>query len=177
MLSHPHKPSRGFARPADAVVRAGLLGLFWWSLNFDEPASWVIGVPTVLTATVLSFKLSPSLTWRIHPIGAIQFGGSFLWHSLLGGVDVARRVFHPRLPLQPGLITYTLRLPAGAARVFLANSVSLHPGTLSAELDGTTLTVHTLDTEMPVLENLQLLEGHVAKMLGLELAAKPGEDA
>lgn len=177
MPSNPHEPSRGSIRPVDAAVRAGLLGMLWWSLNFDEAASWVIGVPTVLAATILSFKLTPALTWRFNPVGAVQFGGCFLWHSLLGSLDVARRVFHPRLPLQPGIITYTLRLPAGAPRVFLANSVSLNPGTLSAELGETTLTVHALDTEMPVLENLQELETHVAKMLGLKLAAKPGENA
>ena len=51
-----------------------------------------------------------------------------------GGADVARRAFHPRLPVAPQLIDYPFRLPPGLPRVILVNTVRLLPGAPSAEL-------------------------------------------
>jgi multicomponent Na+:H+ antiporter subunit E len=88
----------------------------------------------------------------------------FLWHSLKGGVDVAWRAFHPRLPITPELIEYPLRLPPGLPRVILVNTVSLLPGTLSAELGGQVLKVHVLDSLGDFLAELETLEQRVGCM-------------
>lgn len=155
--------------PFDVMARAALLAALWWSLNANDAPSWSVSAPMILAATALSFWLTPAVRWPWSVVGAVQFAFFFLSHSLMGGLDVARRVFHPRLPLQPGFITYQVRLPAGAARVFFANAVSMQPGTLSAQLGETTLRVHALDTNLPVLKNIQALETCVAKMLRLTL--------
>ncbi len=87
-------------------------------------------------------------------------------HSLLGGADVAWRAFHPGLPIAPDLIEYPLRLPPGLPRVFMANTVSLLPGTLSASLDRSVLKVHVLDSRRGVLAELEAVEQSVARMFG-----------
>jgi multicomponent Na+:H+ antiporter subunit E len=95
----------------------------------------------------------------------------FLWQSLRGGIDVARRALHPRLPLAPLLLDYPLRLPDGPACTFLANTVSLLPGTLSADLENGCLTVHVLDGSQPdVSAELQSLEALIADLFGVELS-------
>ena len=85
----------------------------------------------------------------------------FLWHSLKGGVDVAWRAFHPRLPITSKLVEYPLRLPPGLPRVILVNTVSLLPGTLSAELGSQVLKVHVLDSLGDFLAELEALEQRV----------------
>ena len=91
--------------------------------------------------------------------------GFFLKASLISGLDVVRRAFHPRLLLQPDLIDYRLSLTTDVARVFMTDAVSLLPGTLSTHLVEANLTVHVLDRNSPVRGDLRALEKRVAAML------------
>jgi multicomponent Na+:H+ antiporter subunit E len=93
----------------------------------------------------------------------------FCLQSLRGGVDVAWRAFHPGLPIHPCLVHYPLRLRETPARVFMANVVSLLPGTLSADIDGDSLIVHALDGRLPVAEQLAVLESRVANVFRIAL--------
>jgi multicomponent Na+:H+ antiporter subunit E len=68
------------------------------------------------------------------------------------------------MPITPELIEYPLRLPPGLQRVILVNTVSLLPGTLSAELGGQVLKVHVLDSLGDFLVELQALEQRVGCM-------------
>jgi multisubunit Na+/H+ antiporter MnhE subunit len=100
----------------------------------------------------------------------------FLWRSLYGGVDVARRALHPKLPISPGLFDYRWRLPPGLPRVFMANTVSLLPGTLSAELGEEYLHVHVLDRSGDFIPELSIVEEHVARLFGLHLIDAESEE-
>ncbi len=144
------------------VSRALLFSLLWWALTDGTGGSWWIGAPAVAGAVIISVTLVPSLglVWR-EVMGFVPF---FLWHSLKGGVDVAWRAFHPRLPITPALVEYPLRLPPGLPRVILVNTVSLLPGTLSAELGGQVLKVHVLDSLGDFLAELEALEERVGCM-------------
>jgi multicomponent Na+:H+ antiporter subunit E len=66
------------------------------------------------------------------------------------------------MPLEPAFLDYNLSLPNGAPRLFMANVVSLLPGTLSAELLEGCLKVHVLDVKADVVAELQSLESRVA---------------
>ena len=77
---------------------------------------------------------------------------------------------HPRLPISPGLVDYRFRLPPGLSRVFMANTVSLLPGTLSVELEEEILRIHVLDETGAIDEELNVLENRLADIFGLELA-------
>jgi len=149
------------------VPRALLFLLIWWFITNGDPASWWIGIPAVVLALIVSSTMiSPVFfVWSEIP----RFVAFFLWHSLLGGVDVARRDFSPSLPIAPGLLEYPLRLPPGLPQVFMANAVGLLPGTLSAELQNNVLSVHVLDRRSDVLTELDAVECSVARMFGIPL--------
>jgi multicomponent Na+:H+ antiporter subunit E len=149
------------------VVRTLLFSLLWWVLSDGAIASWLIGVPAVLLAVAASVALVPPMPVAWFEL--LKFVPLFLRHSLLGGVDVAQRVFQPRMPIDPDLVEYPLRLPSGLPQVFMANIVSLLPGTLSAALDRNILTVHVLDRQTGFLAELQMVEQRVALMLNLSL--------
>lgn len=142
--------------------RALLFSFLWWALTDGKSGSWWIGAPAVVTAVLASVKLVPltGLVWR-EVMGFIPF---FFWHSLKGGVDVAWRALHPRMPITPELIEYPLRLQPGLPRVIFVNTMSLLPGTLSAELDGQVLKVHVLDSLGDFLAELEALEQRVGCM-------------
>jgi len=143
-------------------VRAVLFALIWWILTGSVLNSWLIGVPVVMLATSVSMVIQPPSTWSA--IGLVRFIPFFLWHSLHGGVDVARRALHPRLPISPQIVEHRWRLPPGLPRVFMANTVSLLPGTLSAELDEKRLCVHVLDKTGVFAAQLSNVEAHVSRV-------------
>jgi len=152
------------------VGRFALLAACWWALAEGAP-SWSFGAPVVLLAFVASLAVASARALRLRPAATARFAVFFLRESLRGGIDVAQRALDPRLPLAPALLHYRLRLPAGPAQVLLVSVVGLLPGTLSADLGESDLTVHVLDRHLPVLNELQALERHVAALFGIALPA------
>jgi multicomponent Na+:H+ antiporter subunit E len=151
-------------------LRATLFALMWWVLTDGAMDSWLVGAPVVLFATRVSVVLLPSFSWSLT--GMARFVPFFLWRSLYGGVDVARRAMHPRLPISPGLFDHRWRLPPGLPRVFMANTVSLLPGTLSAELDEEHLRVHVLDRTGAFASELILIEARVARLFNVKISSE-----
>ncbi len=127
--------------------------------------------PCLISAAFASTALAPSqrVRWRLK--GFLAFVGFFLLQSVRSGIDVARRALHPRLPIDPNFVRFEFRLPPGPARVFLVNTISLLPGTLSVELQDTSALIHVLDERLPIAHTLRILEGRVAEMFGLDLAS------
>lgn len=149
-------------------IRLILFAVLWWAITEAAIGSWYVGVPVVVIATWVSLKLVPGFALSLSAV--LRFIPFFLWHSLRGGVDVAQRALLPRLAIEPGMVDYHWRLPAGLARVFMANIVSLLPGTLSAELGETTLHLHVLDITADISGELEIIEQRVADIFALDLS-------
>ncbi len=157
-------------------ARLAILALFWSVLSGGNRESWVIGGPVVLIATAWSHMISGRVRHPLRPVGLIRFLPFFLWRSFCASIDVARRALHPKVLLDPALLDFTLHLPVGAPRLFMANVVSLLPGTLSAELAGDRLRVHVLDTRTDFFEDLQSLEIRVARIFALSPLPEDGPE-
>ncbi|MBN1576283.1 MAG: Na+/H+ antiporter subunit E [Chitinispirillaceae bacterium] len=59
----------------------------------------------------------------------------FIWECLKANIDVAYRVIHPMRPIKPGIVKVKTRLKSETGLTFLANSITLTPGTMSVDLD------------------------------------------
>lgn len=141
-----------------------LLAALWWLLTSGAPSSWVIGAPVVLLAawSVQSRKTQAGNRFSLR--GLMLFLPFFAWESIVGGIDVARRVLAPSPAIEPGYLDYQMRLSDIRAQMLFVNTVSLLPGTLAADLDGSTVRVHALDVRENVHAELQKLERVVAKI-------------
>jgi len=62
-------------------------------------------------------------------------------------IDVIKRIFKPGKNISPQLFELPLTLQSDVSRVIYANAITLTPGTVSANLDKKTVTVHTLSIE------------------------------
>ncbi|MCA1803996.1 MAG: Na+/H+ antiporter subunit E [Xanthomonadaceae bacterium] len=150
------------------LLRTSFFTLLWWSVT-EGAGGWAIGVPTILLALLASLWLQPQGRLSLRPAGMLRFAAFFLVQSLRAGLDVALRALRPRMRLAPALQEYRLQLPAGPARVFLADTMSLLPGTLSTELRDDCLCLHVLDAHLPVEADLRQVEVRVADLFGLTL--------
>jgi len=148
------------------------LGLVWLLL-LRQPGvwpgadGWVLGALALALALWARRRFTPApalpalrLRWR----ALLRLLAVFAWQSLLGALDVTRRVCTPHMPLQPGLLELALRLPTEGQQVLLALLVSLMPGTLAARLEGGRLTLHALDTRLPIEAEVRHLEGLIAAL-------------
>jgi multicomponent Na+:H+ antiporter subunit E len=54
-------------------------------------------------------------------------------------------ILNPRLPINPKVIRYQTGLRHEVGIVLLGNSITLTPGTITADVDSTELVVHTVD--------------------------------
>lgn len=147
------------------LFRLAIFSLLWFALVGSDNASWIVGAPAVVLSTALSLMLASSPPVNIRLAGLVRFIPFFLQQSFHGGIDVMHRTLSFRQLLDPGMVSYTTLLPEGPARIFFVNTISLLPGTLSADLQGKQITIHTLDQGRPVWANIQRLEYHVAALL------------
>ncbi len=161
-----------------ALWRSTGFATVWVVLVGPDFASWIVGGPAVVAATLASLKLSAPRAQTLSMSGLARFIPYFLWESLRGGLDVAARVLLPKMRVQPGITLYRIRLRSASARLVFIDSVSLLPGTLSADLNGDLLAVHALDIEADVDTELTRLEERVADLFSESLEAtsvEPGQ--
>jgi len=58
-----------------------------------------------------------------------------VWQIVLANIDVAYRVLHPKMPIDPRVIEFETSLKSDFALVTLANSITLTPGTITIYVD------------------------------------------
>lgn len=166
-MAERRRPAASGARLLRAIAAraVALFGLWWVVAEGGVLHQPMIGLAVIGVALATSIALVPagSSRWTLRPAGLLRFVPFFLRHSLFAGTDVAIRALEPRRTprLEPALIGFRTRLPAGAPRTFFAAVVSLFPGSLTARLDGDALTVHVLDGQAPTAETLAVLEDRV----------------
>jgi multicomponent Na+:H+ antiporter subunit E len=140
---------------AAVLSRAAGFALLWLLLMPSaKPGDLVIGLCTTVAATLVSIRHFAPTTGHLHFGQLLLLLPHFVWQSVLAGIDVARRAFDPRLPLQPGFVACPLGFPEGMARNVFATIVSLMPGTVPCDEVYGTLIFHCLDTSQPVVESL-----------------------
>ena len=107
-----------------------------------------------VVSLVLTFILAKYVNYTIDykfPVRLVVFVFAyvpvFIWQLLLTNLDVARRVLSPKIPLNPGFIKVDTELEGDFAKLTLANSITLTPGTLSIDVDGQDLYVHTVNVK------------------------------
>ncbi len=73
----------------------------------------------------------------------------FIWECIKANLDVAYRVAHPDLPINPGIVKVKTTLKSDTGLTFLANSITLTPGTMSVDIDPENgfLYIHWIDVK------------------------------
>jgi len=149
-----------------SVLRAGGFLVLWIALIGWKPVDLGMGMLTAAAATWLSLTLLPPRprAGRVSLLAVLRLAEHFLRQSVVAGLDVARRAFDPRMPLQPGFVSYPLSFPPGPARNVFASWTSLMPGTVPVADDGKALLYHCLDVGQPISKQLGIEEALLAKL-------------
>ncbi|MGB2705861.1 MAG: Na+/H+ antiporter subunit E [Candidatus Omnitrophota bacterium] len=133
-----------------------IIAFFMWCLLSWVP-DWQHIVVGIFVAAFIAFITGDLFIQRPHvlkhPMRYIYFLAwylpVFLWEVVKANIDVAYRVLHPMLPIKPGIVKVRTSLRSDTALTFLANSITLTPGTLSVDIDSEkgVLYVHWIDVK------------------------------
>lgn len=148
------------------------LAAIWLILSGGDRAGWLFGLAVVVLVALVPMRWFTSDDYRLQPLQLPLFLGWFLMRSLVAGWDVSRRLLTPSLPMASGENAVPVRLPPGSPQWFLANLVSLMPGTISVEVRSGELLLHCLDVRQDVAASVAEAERRVARLFGLALPAE-----
>ncbi len=118
--------------------------LLTWALNYQNS---LVGVGVSLLVTLIfgkRFSQRPikwfepqRYFWLI-----VLYMPFFTWQCLKANLDVAYRVLHPKMPIEPGIVRVKTKLKSKIGRTVLANSITMTPGTLSVDIKDEYLYIH-----------------------------------
>lgn len=129
------------------------LTLVWLLLLNDfSLGGLVLGAILGLLIPLLTQAFWPDRPRLRNPVGIAGYVALVLWDIVVANVVVARIiVFKPNRRLRPCFVTIPLDLRTPEAITVLAGTITMTPGTVSADLsaDGRSLLVHCLDEPDP----------------------------
>ncbi|MCK4453127.1 Na+/H+ antiporter subunit E [candidate division WOR-3 bacterium] len=135
-----------------------IIGFCLWllltlSVNLDH---LIAGVIVVLLGTIIFggyFTDKPVKFLQLHRLfWFIIYIPFFIWYMFKANIDVAYRVLHPQRPIKPGIVKIRTTLKTNIAKVFLANSITLTPGTMTCEIDDDYLYIHWIWVQSSEIE-------------------------
>ncbi|MCK5035093.1 MAG: Na+/H+ antiporter subunit E [Candidatus Sabulitectum sp.] len=139
-----------------AFIGVVILFAVWVMLTDFSPQEMILGGVTALLIVFLFHS-------RLAVLGDVKLNLRslvymvmylfvFTWELLKSNIDVARRVISPKLPINPGIVKVKTRLKSPLGRAFLANSITLTPGTLTVEMKGEYFYIHWIDVTSDDIE-------------------------
>ncbi len=128
------------------------LSFLWVILSgYYTPLLLSLGLLSVLIVAFISSRMNliifdqPIL--QLYFIKFIPYGFWLIIQILKSNVDVCKRILNPALPINPQLVKVKSTQVSNLAKVIYANSITLTPGTISIDLDGPEIEVHSLSKE------------------------------
>lgn len=118
----------------------------------------------VIAGGIASLIVSVFLGRRYERLGLPPFSIKRFWYIFLyiiklaieiikANFDVAYRVLHPALPIKPGIVAVETDLKNNMAKLILANSITLTPGTFTVDVIGERLLIHWINVRSDNLED------------------------
>jgi len=118
-----------------------ILGFLVWAC-LVWPLDWQHALIGILAASFVAYMTGDMFVQRPHVFAHpkrylwfLYYIPVFAWECFKANVDVAFRVGHPDMPIHPGIVKVKTTLKSETGLTFLANSITLTPGTLTVDID------------------------------------------
>ncbi len=158
------------------LISSLLLTGFWFLLVDGDLASLLVGVVfiplSIFAAAKLSEKTdSANSNLPVNILKVPKFIVFFLYQSIKGGTDTARRVFSVNMDLKAEFIHYPIKyLPAGLPMNLFMNVVSLLPGSVSVIREPDSVLVHVLALTNNTINEIYQCELIISELFDIDIA-------
>lgn len=126
----------------EAVLVGGAVALF--TLWLTRPAPAVTSSMAPKAATASAEAAPPLYALRLWP-DWLRFGLVLIREIIAANLQVARILLRRDMAVAPSVDTYTTCLQEERLIVLLATSITLTPGTMTVDMEGRRLTIHSLN--------------------------------
>jgi multicomponent Na+:H+ antiporter subunit E len=121
--------------------------LFWLMLTFEftVPNLIVGAAASLITSLIFARFFIKNIYKLIQPhryFWFLVYLVVFIWECIKANIDVAYRVLHPAMPIRPGIVKVKTTLKSDMAKMLLANSITMTPGTISVDIIEDYLYIH-----------------------------------
>jgi multicomponent Na+:H+ antiporter subunit E len=113
--------------------------LLWLLFTFNLTLyNIIIGMAAALIVTLLFGQRFLS-EWKkfynpLRYFWGIVYTVVLIWECIKANFDVAYRVLSPKMPIKPGIVKVRCSLKTDIAKTFLANSITMTPGTITVDV-------------------------------------------
>ncbi|MFW5896850.1 MAG: Na+/H+ antiporter subunit E [Bacillota bacterium] len=124
---------------------------FWISVS--GTLHWqhlLVGLVTVSAVTLANLGMISKLKPAEHGFRPLLLGRilfNLLVDIVRANFQVARIVLSRDMPIEPRIVTFESKLRLPMSKAFLANAITLTPGTLTVDVEGQKFVVHCLTRE------------------------------
>ena len=138
-------------KQSSPYVMTFVIGLLLWvlltaSLAKDELISGVIISLVVSLISAPKMKILNGLKLNFGFIfGILQYLGYFFYALIKANLDLAKRVISPDMKIHPDVVEIETTMQSDLGKLFLANSITLTPGTLTVDVYDNRMLVHWID--------------------------------
>ena len=140
-----------------------MLSVLWFAIwmLLSWPPTITKALSGIVVAAFVTFMTNDMFEANANPLKRpsryfwfVWYAVVFLWECFKANLDVAYRVIHPDLPIRPGTIRVKTSLKSDIGLTFLANSITLTPGTTTVDIDK--------DRGFIYVHRIYIKEGHAA---------------
>lgn len=127
---------------------------FWCALaGIPDYVSLTLGIISSVFVSLISGKFLFGNTDNVKKFvmktpQMISYFFFYIKDITLANIDVAYRVLHPKMPIDPRIIEYETRLKSDFGITVVANSITITPGTVTVDIVSGKLFVHALVPEL-----------------------------
>jgi multicomponent Na+:H+ antiporter subunit E len=126
------------------IILSGRFDLFHLSFGMLSALAITLGTNRLL---LLPPAIGPATLnpFTAHPwLRLLTYVPWLFWQIVLSSLHIAYVVLHPQMPITPRVVSFQVKLPHALARLTLANSITLTPGTVTIDVRGDEFLVHAL---------------------------------
>jgi len=121
--------------------------IFWFFLTFEFTLpNLIVGVVASIICALFFGRIFITNTYKLlqpqRYFWFIIYLFVFTWECIKANFDVAYRVLHPAMPIRPGIVKVKTELKSDMAKMLLANSITMTPGTISVDIIDDHLYIH-----------------------------------
>jgi multicomponent Na+:H+ antiporter subunit E len=121
--------------------------VFWLMLTLDFTVSNLIvgAAASVITSLIFTRFFIKNIYKLLQPkryFWFLVYLVVFVRECIKANIDVAYRVLSPAMPIRPGIVKVKTTLRSDLAKMLLANSITMTPGTISVDIIDDCLYIH-----------------------------------
>ncbi|MFC1650440.1 Na+/H+ antiporter subunit E [Candidatus Latescibacterota bacterium] len=128
------------------IITLAVWLLLTWSADVQNIAAGaIVALLCTIFISHIFFENTAAMFNPMRIIWFLYYIPVFFIHMVKANLDVAYRVIHMDVPIRPGIVKVKTEMKSDLGLTFLANSITLTPGTLTVDIIGSDLYIHWIN--------------------------------